>query len=384
MKLMHIGDLHIGKRVNEYSMLEDQKYILGQMLNIADHEKVDAIMIAGDVYDKNVPTGEAVEVLDDFLTEFAKRKIKVYMISGNHDSQERLNFGSRIMDKNGIHIEGVFSGKLKKYKVADASGDLNIFLLPFIKPAMVAPFFKEEEINSYEKAVEVVIKNSDVNVLERNILIAHQFVVAGDIKPETCESENISVGGVDDVNYSIFDDFDYVALGHLHASQHIGRESVRYSGSPVKYSFSESRHNKTVTIIELFEKGNIKYNKIPIIPIRDLREIKGSLKDLLDPSIYSQANQQDYIHVTLTDEDEVMDAIGKLKLVYPNIMKLDFENKRSKVNENSKTAASGDVSLKRPIELFSEFYKNQNNVELTQEEVDIMQQLFEQIGSESL
>lgn len=384
MKLMHLADLHIGKRVNEFNMLEDQKIILSQILDIVDNQKVDAIIIAGDVYDKSVPTGEAVEVLDEFLTQLMQREKRIYMISGNHDSQERLNFGSRIMYNNGIHIEGTFNGQLKKYKVTDEYGELNICMLPFIKPAMVAPFFKDEEIVSYEKAVECVIKNSNISGLDRNVLISHQFVVAGEIKPERCESENISVGGVDDVNYTIFDNFDYVALGHLHAPQHIGRDTVRYSGSPLKYSFSECRHQKSVTIVEIHEKGNVKYTKVPLIPIRDMRQIKGKLFELTRPEVYTQGNCQDYIHVTLTDEEEVIDAIGKLKLIYPNIMKLDFENKRSKLNENSKTAASGDVSLKRPIELFLEFYKNQNNIDMTSAEEAIVQQIFDQVGGESL
>ena len=379
MKFLHIADLHIGKRVGEFSLLDDQRYISDQILQIADEEKPDGILIAGDVYDKSLPLGEAVELLDDFLTELVTRRLPVFMVSGNHDSPERLNFGSRIMMKNGLHIAGVFDGTLRKEILEDEFGRVNLFLLPYLKPALVRPYINAN-IETYDDAVRVVINSAYVNTQERNILVAHQFVTSGSMQPERSDSEVIAVGGLDNVDASAFDSFDYVALGHLHGPQRIGRDTIRYAGSPLKYSFSESRQNKSVTVLELEKKGSVQIRMVPLTPLRDMREIKGPIAELLRVGALDKEVSHDYIHATFTDEDEIYDAIGQLRQVYPNLMHLDFENSRTAQNTNSKTAASGDVARKSPIELFAEFYQNQNNVELTEEQRCVMEDVFDQAG----
>lgn len=379
MKLLHISDLHIGRRIGEFNLLDDQRHILKQILQIADEEKPQGILIAGDVYDKSLPPGEAVELLDDFLTELVSRKLSVFMVSGNHDSPERLNFGSRILMKNGLHIDGVFNGALQKEILEDEFGRVNIYMLPYLKPALVRPYF-EEAIESYDDAVRAVTAAANLDKQERNILVAHQFVTSNGQHPERCESESIAVGGLDNVNASAFDNFVYVALGHLHGPQRIGRDSIRYAGSPIKYSFSEARHHKSVTVLELGEKESINIHTIPLTPLHDMREIKGPIAELMRVGAQDKEHASDYIHATLTDEEEIYDAIGQLRAVYPNLMHLDFENSRTTQTAPSKTSASGDVTRKTPLELFAEFYLNQNGIELTEEQQHLMKAVFEQAG----
>jgi exonuclease SbcD len=407
-KLLHIADLHIGKRVNEFSMLEDQKYILQDILRLVDEVKPAVILIAGDVYDKSVPSGEAVEVLDDFLTDLAARRLQIFIVSGNHDSPERLDFGSRIMVKNGIHIAGTFDGFLKIITLQDEYGPVNIYLLPFIKPAMVQPHFADQSIESYEDAVRVTIQAAQVDCGERNILAAHQFITSGALQPERSDSETVAVGGLDNIDASVFEPFDYVALGHLHGPQSIGRETIRYSGSPLKYSFSEVRQQKSVTLIEFAQKGTINIQTLSLTALRDMREIKGPLAELLraglsagtlmgtstgiaagtsmrdstDTSVDGAVPSvcQDFIRAILTDEDEIYDAIGQLRQVYPNIMRLDFENSRIRQVTDSTSAAAGDVARKSPLELFAEFYLKQNNCELNEEQQRIIREILEQVG----
>lgn len=376
IKLLHTSDLHIGKRVNEFSMIEDQEYILQQMLNLIDEHQPDGIMIAGDIYDKSIPPEEGVNLFDRFLTDLHHRNLAVFIVSGNHDSSERLNFGGRIMEKNRIYIAGTYRGKLEQVNLKDEYGDVHISMLPFVKPAHVNRFYPEVE--SYQDALEAVIRNAELTAGERNILIAHQFITNGDNQPERCDSENVSVGGLDHIDASVFDAFDYVALGHLHGAQGIGRDTIRYAGSPLKYSFSEANQVKGVTMIELGEKGFINITRLPLKPIHDMRQIKGPIDALTDQKVYSKADTMDYIHAILTDEDEVYDAIGKLRSVYPNIMRLDFKNARSSWNENAKLAAD-EVEKKNPVELFEEFYINQNNVSLTGNQKEIMTKLFEEM-----
>lgn len=376
MKLLHIADLHIGKRVNEYSMLEDQRYILGQILKIVEEEKIDGVIIAGDVYDKSLPPAEAVALLDEFLTKLVAYVQAVFMISGNHDSPERIGFGSKIMEKNHFYIAGVFDGKLNKITLNDKFGNINFYMLPFIKPAMLRPFY-EETVDTYDEAVKLVVSNSEINKEERNILIAHQFIINGNQKPERSDSETVSVGGLDCVDVSAFDPFDYVALGHIHRPQNIGRKTVRYSGSPLKYSFSEAKHEKSVTIIDLNEKDNLTISTKPLIPIRDLREIKGPMKELLRIGRLEKESSSDYMHITLTDDEEIYDAIGQLRQVYPNLMVLDFENNRSgQVIYDVNSMA--DTSKKSPLELFQDFYYLQNNEELSKEQIDLLNRVMEE------
>lgn len=381
MKLLHTSDLHIGKRVNEFSMIEDQEYILNEMLKIVDEEKPQGILMAGDIYDKGVPSVEAVTLFDWFLTELHRRKLAIFIVSGNHDSSERINFGGRIMEENQIHIAGTFRGQLDKVTLMDEHGPLNIYLLPFIKPAMVRRFYPDDKIETYEEAVKAILKASHINPSERNILVAHQFITSGDREPERSDSESISLGGLDNIDASVFDDFDYVALGHIHGPQRIGRDTVRYAGSPLKYSFSEVKQIKSVTMVDMGEKGMVNYTKIPLIPSKDMRVIKGPIEALLDPVNYSKANTLDYIHATITNEEEIYDAIGKLRSVYPNIMRLDFENSKTMWNADAKLAAV-DVEQKSSMELFEEFYEKQNNVKMTDKQHRIMQNLFEEMAGE--
>jgi len=378
MKLMHLSDLHIGKRVNEFSMLEDQQYILKEILKIVVDIKPDAILIAGDVYDKSIPSAEAVELFDEFLTTIAKQRITCFVISGNHDSAERIAFGARIMTGEGIHMSKVFDGTLTPTVLTDDIGEVNVYMLPFIKPANVRRFYPESEIESYEDAVKVVIDKSKIDASKRNVLVAHQFITSAGIEPEKCESENISLGGLDKVDASVFDSFDYVALGHLHGPQRIGRDTIRYAGSPLKYSFSEARQNKSVTVVIFGQKGEINIDKVPLVSVRDMREIKGPINELLLPENYMDTNTNDYIHATLTDEDEIMDAIGKLHMVYPNVMRLDFDNKRSRAAGAG--SAPEDIDIKSHFDLFKEFYELQNNAEIDDIKNKIVSQLFEELG----
>ena len=373
MKFVHLSDLHLGKRVNEYSMLEDQEYILTKIINIIDDEKPAGVIIAGDVYDKSIPSAEAVQMFDDFLTRLAKRKLQVFIISGNHDSPERMSFGSRLMDQSGIHISQVYDGKITPFTLQDESGDVNIYMLPFVKPAHVKRF-SDESIESYTDAIRVAIAEMKVDQSARNLLITHQFVTGA----TRSESEDISVGGSDNVDVSVFDGFDYVALGHIHSPQNCTSERVRYCGTPLKYSFSEAKDNKSITVVELEEKGNISVKTVSLVPMRDMVEIKGKYNEIMLKSFYENTSyQEDYIHITLTDEEDIVDAIGKLRTVYHNLMKLDYDNKRTR--SVSQVDGAVDVETKTPIELFSDFYELQNNQPMSDEQKAFVEDLIEQV-----
>ena len=373
MKLIHLSDLHIGKRVNEFSMIEDQKYILKVILNIIDDEKPDGVLIAGDVYDKSVPSAEAVQLLDDFLCRLAERKLPTYIISGNHDSAERLSFGGRLMDMSGIHLSPVYNGKVEPFTLTDEYGKVNIYMLPFVKPVNVRRFFPDSEIESYTDAIKIAVDSMNVDEKERNIIVTHQFVTGA----SRSESEEISVGGSDNVDASVFDAFDYVALGHIHGPQKIGRESVRYCGTPLKYSFSEANHKKSVTVVEMGEKGKIEIRTVPLVPKHDLREIKGKYEEILLKENYEGTNTEDYIHITLTDEEDIADVMNILRIIYPNIMKLDYDNKRTRSNQAVGKAEG--VENKSPLTLFSEFYYDRNGQTMSEEQTAIKQKLIEEI-----
>lgn len=372
MRLLHLADLHIGKRVCEFSMLDDQRHILEQILGIARDTRPDAVLIAGDLYDRGVPPGEAVTLLDDFLTELAGLRLPVFAVSGNHDSPERLDFGSRIMRKNGVTIAGTFPGRPREAVLTDRYGPVRLFLLPFLRPTTVEPFFGPEQTDSYDHAVRAALGTAAPRPGERSVLVAHQFVVNGLDEPVRCGSETVSVGGVDSVDVSAFSGFDYVALGHLHGAQHVGRPSVRYAGSPLKYSFYEARQKKSVTLVELGEKGKIETALIPLSPLRDLREIRGPIAELTSPEAAGQGDREDYIRAVLTDEKEIADAAGKLRAVYPNLMRIDFENARTAAAD-SETAASGDPSERTPMQLFEEFYRERNGAPLSERERGIVE-----------
>ncbi len=367
MRFLHLSDLHIGKRVNEYSMTEDQRFILGQILKLAEEAKPDAVLIAGDLYDRSVPPGEAVGLLDDFLTELCARGTPVFAVSGNHDSPERLEFGSRIMRKNGVALAGAFRGRPDETVLADRFGPVHLYLLPFLKPASAAPFFGEEA-GTTQDAVRCALAAGNVDPRERNVLVAHQFVTARGVRPERCDSETLAVGGSDEVDSSLFGAFDYVALGHLHGPQHIGRPEVRYAGSPLKYSFSEARQQKSVTLAELGEKGKVEITPLPLTPLHDMREIRGPIDELTRPEIAAQGAADDYIRAVLTDRREVADAVGRLRAVYPNLMRIDFGSLGARAPEDSDSAASGDLEHRTPEDLFAEFYRKQNGRDLPETE----------------
>ena len=378
MKIIHLADLHIGKRVNEFSMIDDQKYILNQILEIIDNEKPDAVIIAGDVYDKQVPSIEAVELLDSFISDISKRKTTTFIISGNHDSAERLAFGSSLMAMGKIYISPVYNGKISKYTLKNDFGSANFYLLPFVKPSHVKRFFPDKKIESYTDAIKVVVDNLKLDTSEINILIAHQFVTGA----SRTESEEISVGGLDNVDASVFEDFDYVALGHIHRPQKIGTERIRYCGTPLKYSFSEVNDTKSVSIIEINSKEDFNLRTIPLIPKRDMRKIRGTYEELTTKTSYENTNTDDYIHVTLTDEFNVADAIQKLRVIYKNIMKLEYDNMRTR---ESRKINLDDMVIenKNPLEIFSEFYKLQNNKEMNDEQKEIIKKIMEEVWEEN-
>lgn len=374
MKLVHLSDLHLGKRVNEFSMIEDQKYILTKIINVIDAEKPDAILIAGDIYDKSIPHAEAVELFDDFLVRLAKRELQVFIISGNHDSPERLAFGNRLIETSGIHLSPVYDGKITPFCMHDDYGEVNIYMMPFVKPANVRRFFPDSEIETYTDALRVAIEHMPVQTDSRNVIVAHQFVTGA----SRSDSEEISVGGSDNIDVSVFDGFDYVALGHIHMPQNIGTERVYYSGTPLKYSFSEAAHKKSVTIVELGKKDSLSVRSVPLIPKHDMVEIKGTYSELTLKNYYENTTyRDDYIHITLTDEEDIPDAIGKLRVIYRKLMKLDYDNKRTR--HSTEISGTDNIENKSPMELFAEFYQLQNNAPLSEVQSTFMRNMIEKI-----
>ena len=373
MKLIHLSDLHIGKRVNEISMMEDQEYILTQIIRIIDEEKPDAVMICGDVYDKSVPSAEAVTLFDSFLFRLSKRSLPVLIISGNHDSPERLSFGNRLMERVGIHISPVYSGSVAPVTLSDEHGEVHFWLLPFIKPVHVKRYDPDEGIESYTDACRVAIEKMGVDPNARNVLLTHQFVTGA----TTCDSEEISVGGSDNVDASIMETFDYVALGHIHGQQNIGSNRIRYCGTPLKYSFSEEHHHKSVTVVTLGNKGELELQLRPLTPLHDLRSIRGTFEELTSKSFYEGTATKDYLHIILTDEEDVSEAVGKLRVIYPNIMKLSYDNTRTRTNQIIDGAV--DIKQKSSLELFEELYEKQNNQSMSEEQRIFVQELLDQI-----
>ena len=374
MKFLHLADLHLGKRVNGFSMLEDQAHILRQILAILDDEQPDGVLIAGDVYDKSVPSVEAVELLDGFLTELRARGVPVLLISGNHDSPERLAFGGRVMDSCGIHISPVYDGALAPVTLQDAFGPVHVWLLPFVKPAHVRRWFPDADIESYTDAMAEAVAHMDIDTAARNVLVTHQFVTGG-----TCSgSEELSVGGTDNVDSGVFAPFDYVALGHLHGAQHIGRETIRYAGSPLKYSFSEARQHKSVTVVTLGEKSAVDVRTVPLTPLRDLREIRGSYDELTARSFYEHTTyRSDYLHLILTDEQDVFDAMSRLRTIYPYLMTLDYDNARTRAAGGMSVPA--ETERRTPPELFEALYQRQNHRPMSEVQRAYIAQLMEQI-----
>ncbi len=382
MRFIHLSDLHLGKRVNEFSMIEDQHYILTEILNIIENQKIqgespDGVIIAGDIYDKAVPSAEAVKLFDDFLVRLNKKSIPVFIISGNHDSAERIAFASRLMSNSQVYVSPVYNGKIEPVVIEDQYGTVNIYLLPFIKPAHVRVAFPEDEealkIQSYTEGIAFVIDKMKIDSAKRNILVTHQFITGS----KRCESEEITIGGSDNVNAAVLEVFDYVALGHLHGAQNAWGERVRYCGSPLKYSFSETKQEKSVTVVELREKGDLKVSVIPLVPLRDMIEIKGTYDEIISSQFTEEIDTKSFFHITLTDEEDVPNALGNLRVVYPNLMKLDYDN--------SRTRASGAITPEEnaenisPVELFRDFYEKQNGRELSEEQKGYLKEIIEQI-----
>ncbi len=378
MKFIHLSDLHLGKRVNEYSMLEDQKYILTKVIHIIDEENPDGVLIAGDIYDKSVPGAEAVQLFDDFLYRLSERKLQVFVISGNHDSPERLAFGGRLMDRSGVHLSPVYDGTVSCVDLEDAYGKVHVYMLPFLKPSHVRRFYPEENIETYTEAVRTALLNMPAEPAERNVLLTHQFVTGA----ERSESEELSVGGSDNVDASVFQDFDYVALGHIHGPQNAGTDHIRYCGTPLKYSFSEAGHQKSVTVVELGEKGSLSVRTAPLKPRHDLRKIRGTYMELTARSFYEGTPVDDYLHVTLTDEEDVPDAAGRLRVIYPNLMKLDYDNERTRAHIQIMDAEAAD--RKTPLELFMEFYEKQNGQPMKKEQKEFSMELIRKIWEEEV
>ena len=378
MRFIHLSDLHLGKRVYDFNLLEDQEYILKEILKVIDSEKPDAVIIAGDIYDRSVPSTEAVELLDEFLFQLSGRDLQVLLISGNHDSPERLAFASRLIAPTGIHLSPVYSGVIEPIVLTDEFGPVNVYLLPFVKPAHVRRFFPGEKIESYNDALRIAVQALNIDWSKRNVLVTHQFITGA----TRSDSEEISVGGTDNIDASVFEGFDYVALGHIHGPQNIGSERIRYCGTPLKYSFSEAKHEKSVTVIDMGEKDSLSVRTVPLHPLRDLREIEGSYEELTYRPNYEGTNINDYMHITLTDEEDIPDAIGKLRLIYPYLMSLDYNNSRTR--SAGELSDLEDLEHKSPLTLFEDFYEQQNGRPMSDEQKAFAKEIMENIWEEKL
>ncbi len=372
MKLIHLADLHIGKRVNDFSMIEDQAYILAEILDITREETAEAVIIAGDVYDRTIPSVEAVRLFDHFLTALAELRVPVLMISGNHDSAERIAFGAELLEVSGVYVSPLFDGTLTPVTLTDAWGPVDFYLLPFLKPAMVRRFFPEAEIESYHDAIKAVMEKLTLIPNRRKVLVAHQFVTGA----ETAGSEELSIGGLEQVGAELFTDFDYVALGHIHRAQAVKKARIRYGGTPLKYSFSEANHQKVVTIAELEADGAVRIRLRPLTPRRDLREVKGDFEQIM-----AAPKSEDYLHITLTDEEEIPDILSKIRTKFPHVMRLDYDNIRTRALGKVERAEA--VESKSELTLFSELYQQQNGQSMSEEQCRFMEQLIETLKEEN-
>ena len=376
MKFFHLSDLHLGKRVNEFSMLEDQWDILQKIVVFAKEHKPDAVLIAGDVYDKSMPIVEAVQLLDRFLVWLNELGITVFIVSGNHDNAERVAFGAELLKNSSVHIVQSYNGKIAPVTLSDGYGDINIWMLPYLKPSLIRRHFPDRDVNTYSDAISAALSNANLDTSTRNVLIAHQFVTGA----ITSESEEISVGGSENVDGSVFDGFDYVALGHIHRPQQICRETLRYCGTPLKYSFSEASHTKSVTVVDMDGKGEIKITELPLVPLRDMREVRGTYNEIMNRNSYRGTNTDDYIHIVLTDEQDEPDAISKLRNVYPNLMRLEYDNKRTQAASSFETVAS--TEKKTPSQLFGELFEMQNGQPMSEDQSKYVTNLFNEIWEE--
>ena len=385
MRFMHLSDLHLGKKLNEYSLAEDQRYILQQLVALAEKQQPDAILLAGDIYDKSIPSVEAVSMFNSFLTALAALKLPVCIISGNHDSAERLDFAADLLHDSGVHIAGCYQPNVAKVVLEDAYGKVNIYLLPFIKPAMVKHYLTEDEaakISDYHSAVAYVMEHLPLNAEERNVLVAHQFITGA----KKCDSGAVFVGGLDNVGAEVFNAFDYVALGHIHSPQNLAEGRIRYCGTPLKYSFSECNQQKSVTFVTLGAKGELAVEEVPLTPLREVRKIKGTYAEVMQKSFYKDfpldddGRLRDFFQVILTDEYDVLDAAAKLRSVYKNLLQLNYDNKRTQNMQN--VEADTAVVQKSPLTLIDEFYELQNNQPLSTEQREVVQSLLDEMEGE--
>ena len=379
MKFLHLADLHLGRSLGEFRLLPDQRYILEQILCIAKERAVDAVLIAGDVYDKPVPGEEAVQLLDWFLCKLSEYKIRTFLISGNHDSDERLNFGSRLFEANGLCIAAKYEGSLCRRQMEDEYGKVNVYLLPFVKASQVRHYFPDEKINSYEDAVRTVFKHAQISPGERNLLVAHQFVAGKGTEPLFGGSESaaaVNVGLVEKICSDCFEAFDYVALGHIHSSQQAGRGEIRYAGSPLKYSLSEIKNDKSVLLVTLREKGFVCVESVPLKPLRDMRHLKGSMAQLLDKQ--NIRSPKDFIYATLTDEEIVDDAMGIFQQYYPNTVKIDYDNRYTA--ETEQTDLTRITQKKSFAEWIADFYFQMYGCEIGAEEMAVLKEAAGEAG----
>lgn len=375
MKFLHLSDLHIGKSVHGFSMLEEQKHVFQQILSYIQSEKVNAVVIAGDIYDHAIPSSEAIRVFDNFLTELAHKKVIVLLIAGNHDSPDRISYANRLLTDKQLYLYGSFNRELQKVTLKDAYGEVNFWLLPFIKPLSVYSFFEEQSIESYDEALVAVLKTANINYNTRNVLVAHQFFTKAGVDPVLSDSELKPVGGLDAINAKLIEKFDYVALGHLHGTQKVGADTIRYAGSPLKYSASESKQTKSLLLIEINEKNTDVITKtLPLTPIHDMHELRGKIADFMNNK-FSQVNKDDYIHVVLTDEEELLDPVEKIRSVYPNVMSFKIENSKTKnyLSDIPKNAEHTELS---PYELFSEFFLSVCGCAMSEEQSQIVKNLL--------
>lgn len=379
MKFIHVSDLHLGKRLHERSLMEDQTAVLKEILAVIDAEKADGVLIAGDVYDKSMPSAEAVQLFDGFLVELLNRRLRAFIISGNHDSPERIAFGSKIMDASGIHLSPVYNGVVSPITLTDEFGAVNVYMLPFVKPAHVRRFYAEDSIDSYTDALRVAVEKMQIDTNCRNVLITHQFVTGA----TRSESEE-TVGGTDNVDAVVFEAFDYVALGHLHGAQSCGTPKIRYSGTPLKYSFAEADDEKSVTVITLFEKGKeVEIKTVALKPLRDLRRLSGKFSELTDPTRFEKdARREDYVQITLTDEDDIPDAMARLQLVYKNALNLRYDNTRTRAETELDEACETDK--KSVLELFSEFFTARNGADMSETQSAYVKALAESVEGEEV
>lgn len=397
MKFLHLADLHIGKRVCERSLLEDQKFILSEILKIVESEQPDAVLIAGDVYDKSVPSAEAVEVLDDFLVGLSERGTKTFVLSGNHDSSERIAFGGRLMASRNVFMSPVYNGSFEPVTLNDEFGEVDVWMLPFVRPATIKACLGvgeeadalREKITDYTTAIQVAVGKMEKVPGRRNVLLAHQFVTGAQVDENGSEE---FVGGLDNVDSYAFDGFDYVALGHIHRSQNVAKDGngvgrIRYSGTPLKYSLSEAVHQKSVTVVELGAAvahegaAELRIREVPLTPMRDVRKIEGAFEELVSAEFRSAQERDgkcldDYVYVVLTDENDVADAAAKLRAYYPNLMTLTYNNSRTRSVANLDFE---NVDKKTPGEIFNDFFKEMNNREMDEDESDFVRNLIESI-----